>query len=474
MTDAVQTKALGDITTSPLWVDIRDVMTAKKTTARWSYKAMFHTEKEDIAVGPLLHWEENRDYGGNIGASSHISFQLGLGDYEYRLYPYREHLEMSVRTIALDDTGKEKEDGSVIQRFKVIFHPDKNPIITANKDGLQDATTLNSVQTVTVLLELQDRALEPLRRKMVTGASTFREVTVERLIRAVLVAGGQQLIIDGKPAVDGIEFDTPDNSELQSEIIVPHGTLLSNLPTWCQEKGCGVYSTGIGTFFQRYDNKNLWFVYPLYRFKKFDTAKKKLVIFSVPDGKLNGLDKTYKVEGDTLKILSVNGSEIKDEAGNSELSTGFGFRMVNAKAVMSKPVEMIKGVANFARHRIMTEVGHMARKDGMQFAPVVKPSANNFHEFSKVLPSHSIHVTAIWENADPNLLFPGMAIKYIYQAHGKYVELKGCLTGVFINRSLQGRPGTATIYTTHVTLGMILESKEEQYDLPTHLPPGSF
>lgn len=461
------------IESTPLWADIREIFSAKKSVSKWVFKAIIHTEKADIPVRQIIQWPENRDYYLNIGTSSHIYFDMGLGDYKYFLYPFREHLEVSIKSIPLDDKGAELTDGVVVQRYKALFPPEKNPVVTAGKDALHDAKSLNMSQMVDVVLELQERALEPLRRKMTSD--TFRGVTVERVIRAVLFNESQKLLIDGKPAADGIELDTPDNTEEQSDILIPDGTLISNFPTWCQEKGCGVYATSIGTFFQRFNDKNLWFVYPIYRFNKFDTAKKKLVIFNIPQGRYDGADKSYKVEGDVVKIVSSNGSNIKDEAGNSELNKGFGFRMVNAKAIMSKPVDIENGVATFNRAQTVTEVGHKARKDELQYAPVVKPSANNFHEYSKIFPSHSIHLQCQWENADPKYLFPGMAVKYIYFSHGKYVELKGCLTGVFINRSLQGRNGTGTIYTTHITLGLTLESKEETYELPPSAPtPASF
>lgn len=457
------------IENSPLWADVRDIFASKKSISRWEYRAILHTEKADVPVRKILHWEENRDYYANVGASSHIKFDMGLGDYEFFLYPFRSHLEVTVKIIPIADSGSEIIEEAIVQRFKAIFPPDKNPIVIAGKDGMHDARGLNQAQFVDVLLELQDRALEPLRRKMTSDS--FRELSVERLIRSLMYCESRNILVDGKPAIDGVEMDTPDNDEIQSEIVIPDGTLLSNLPTWCQEKGAGVYSTAIGTFFQRYDGRNLWFIFPIYRFTKFDTAKKKLIIFNVPNGRYNGTDKSYKVEGNVIKIVSTNGSEIKDEAGNSELNKGFGFRMVNAKSVMRKPVKVIKGVATYSRSQTVMEVGYQDRKDGLHYAPVTKPTGNPFAEYSKILPSHSIHLTAIWENADPTLLFPGMAIKYVYLMHGKYVELRGCLTGVFINRTLQGRAGTASVYTTHATLGMILESKDEVYDLPT--PPST-
>lgn len=452
----------GNIEASPLWVDVRDIMEAKKNPTRWVFKSILHTEKEDVDLMQVMHWEENRDYAGNVGTSSHVSFNMGLGDYEYSLYPYKDHMEITMKSIPLDDKGNELKDKVTSQRFKAIFHPDKNPIVVSGKDSLQDKQTLNRAQMVTCLLELQDRPLEPLRRKMTGG--TFRGITVDRLIKAALMHAGNQILVDGKPSVDGIEMDDPDNEDVQSEIVVPQGTLVSNLPTWCQEKGCGVYNSGMGTYFQRFEDKNLWFVFPFFRFNKFDTAKKKLVIFNVPNGRLNGIDKTYKVEGDVLKIISVNGSQLQDDNLNPELNRGFGFRMLNAKSVMTKPVLLNKdGEASFARNRIMTEVGHKGRKDTMQYAPVVKPTGNNFQHFSNILSSHSNFVDVMWENADPSFLFPGMAVKYVYVAHGKYVEKKGCLVGVFINRNLQGKPGTASVYTVHAQLGISLESKEETF-----------
>lgn len=462
----------GSIQATPLWSDIKDIVSSANNVTKWTYKAMFHTVKEDIAIGQLIHWEENRDYAGMVGSSGHISFNLGLGDYQYRLYPNRSHMEISIKTIGLNNDGTEKDGLTDVQRFKVIFHPDKNPVLTAGKDALQTIESLNLTQMVKVTLEIQDRALEPLRRRTVGGV--YRNVTTEQLIRGLMVGVSQQLEVEGKPVVDGIELDTPDNTAIQQEVLIPQGTLLSNLPTWCQEKGEGVYNTAIGTFFQRYDKKNLWFVFPLYQFKRFDKKKKKLIIYNVPPGRLNGVDKTYKIDGDLIKIISVNGAVIRDEAGNQELNSGFGFRLAHAGAMMSKPVKIENGKAIFERHKLMTEVGHQARGDGMHYAPVIKPGSNPFHEFSKILPSHSNHTTIQWENADPNLIYPGMPCMYVFMDHGKYVEQKGTVTGLFVNRNLQGRDGTGKVYNTHVTLGLTLDNYDTTPPLPKSIPFGDF
>lgn len=457
---------------TPIWEDIKDVMSGEEKTVRWTYKAMYHTEDEDVPIGQLLHWEENRDYAAMVGSSGHVSFNLGMGDYQYRFYPFRSHMELSIKKVELKEDGSEKEEEIDLQRFKVIFHPDKNPVPSGTKDSLYDANTLNNAQLVKVHLEIQDRALEPLRRTMVGGV--FRQITMQRLIKGLMVGISKRLEVEGKPIVDGIEFEEPDNQEVQPEVIVPQGTLLSNLPTWCQEKSTGVYSTGIGTYFQRYDKKNLWFVFPFYKFKRYDTSKKKLLIYNVPSGRLNGVDRTYKVEGDILKIISTNGTNIQDDASNSELNEGSGFRLAHPKSVMSKPVVIKDGKAIYDRSKLMTEVGYKARDDGLNYAPFIKPGSNVFHQYSKAFFARTSHVTLGWENADPDLLYPGMPCKYTFMDHGTYVELKGTLTGVFVNRMLQGKDGTGKIYLTHVTLGIVLESYKQEYKLPEVMPYGEF
>ena len=457
---------------TPIWEDVKDITSAKGKTTRWTFKAMFHTEEEDVPIGKLIHWEESRDYAGMVGSSGHVSFNIGAGDYQYRLYPNRSHMEFTIKKVELNDDGTEKDVEIDVQRFKAVFHPDKNPVPSGNKDTLYDANTLNTMDIVKVHLEIQDRALEPLRKTMVSG--TYREVTMAKLIKGLMVGISKRLEVEGKPIVDGLEFEEPDNQAVQSEIVIPQGTLLPNLPTWCQEKSAGVYGTAIGTYFQRYDKKNLWFVFPFYKFKRYDSSKKKLMIYNVPSGKLNSVDKTYKVEGDLVKIISVNGTSIKDDAKNTELNKGVGFRMAHPKSIMSKPVEIKDGKAQYKRTKLLTEVAYKAREDGLNFAPFIKPGSNPFHQFSQAFPSRSQNITLAWENADPDLLYPGMPCKYMFMDHGKYVELKGTLTGVFVNRNLQGKDGTATVYTVHCTLNIVVEYYQQELPIPKVESYGDF
>ena len=122
----------------------------------------------------------------------------------------------------------------------------------------------------------------------------------------------------------------------------------------------------------------------------------------------------------------------------------------------------------------MTEVGYKDREDGLNYAPYIKPGTNPFNMFSRAFFSRSQHITLGWENADPDLLYPGMPCKYVFMDHGKYIELKGTLTGVQVNRMLQGNAGTGKQYIVHATLGIVVEPYNQSFELPKIKPHGSF
>ena len=331
---------------------------------------------------------------------------------------------------------------------------------------------MNQQALVDVSLQLEDRSLEPLRIKTVYGV--FRSVSMKQLIFNLLMGESVKVLVDGKPCVDGIDVVDPDNTALNEEMMVPQGTLIASLPTYLQERGKGVYKGGMGTFLQTYKGKKLWFVYPLYDLNRFNKGKDRLVIYAVPEGRLDGIDRTYKSESNALYIVATGKKVYHDTGRVNEINEGFGFRMIDANAMMKKPVVIEDGKVLGSRGQLNFEVGSTARKDGMHYAPVLPASANPFKEYSKGLQRQCAQVDIVWENALPELIRPGMPCKYVFMDKGQYIEKYGTVLGVYALTKLQGKTLSGSEYRTSCHLSLMMEMHTLQPDLPTALPSGDF
>jgi hypothetical protein len=245
----------------------------------------------------------------------------------------------------------------------------------------------------------------------------------------------------------------------------------------------GVYSTGIGTFFQLYKEKRLWFVYPLFNTKRFDETKDdKLIVYALPPDQFQGADRTYMKDGAITKIIATGARKYKDSADVDFMNIGSGFRMADARSFMKKPVVMTAEGPKAVRTQLNHESVIESREDGLNYAPVSKRGASNnpYAQYSKFAGAQLARVDVVWENSNPELLYPGMPVKYIFLDNNKPVELKGTLVFSHTVTALQTSSGiNSNIYKNITTLVLLvdqitIEQKFESRKLPVRPTTGVF
>ena len=460
-------KESGSFESSPMWADVKDILEKSGTKTVYDYKGILHTEKEDIPVWDMNSIEMLRDYLNDIGEAVRVLFKVGLGDYVKRIYPYRHNLEFSIKRTPLKEagSGKEKNKNILSTRYKAIFDTSKNPQVGVSELETHDHHSLNTADIAEVYLELVDRSLEPLRIKTVGGV--FQNVKMEDTIRALLGAESEKVLVDGKPSIDGVDLVPPDNKEIVSHVVIPHGTKVSMVPTILQNQVGGVYSRGLGTYFQTYEGKKLWFVYPTYDTERFNQKGRKIVFYAVPQERFPHLDRTWHQDGDLIRVLVTAQRKYSDSAELAMMNEGSGYRMADAKAFMKKPVVLSETGPQANRAKVNHEVVIKQRADGLNYAPVSQdgPSINAFLQRSKVLARSLAQLDFVWENSDPQLIFPGMPCKYNYLSQGKVVSLKGTI--LFVHSfSARVEKYEASAYRVITRITIACEAQTKVPDLP--------
>jgi hypothetical protein len=463
---------------SSMWADVRDIFGSGKKGIKHELRGMLHTEKEDVPVLKIMVTDLVRDYHNNIADHLVLQFKMPLGEYISRLYPFRTNLEFSIKTIVLEETGGSQASQSKIQlqRYKAVFLINENPHLAGSDYEQQDTETMNKSAIIDVKLELHHRSLEPLRIKTVSGGS-YRKATAKQLIHNLLAGESQKILVDGNPAIDGIDIIDPDNTEPRDHTVFPSGTLITTIPTFLQERMGGVYNSGIGTFLQVYGGKTLWFVYPLYNTTRFDTCKDgKLIIYSLPEDKFPSLDRTYNLDGNILSILATGAKKYKDTADIDYMNKGSGFRMMDASSLMKKPVVATEDGPKAVRTRLNYEVAAETRADGLNYAPMrnTGSSTNPFMQYSLINSRRLAQVDITWDNCDPSLVYPGMPVKYVFLDNGEVVELKGTVIFIHALTVLQGNGINGNVYRTKMAITILVEEKKSSRAIQKKTVEGTF
>ena len=448
----------GRIELTPLYQDIKSVIEAPDKGRNIRLEATIHTEKEDFRPLKVLMLQNQRDYYKQTGESFHLIVLMAMGDYTWRLLPFRDHLEISLKTLYQHKNGDlSATDPTREIRFKALIDTEKaNPYAGGDTVSNMEIESLNiSSPPLEVTFELVDRCEEVLRLLQIDG--TFPNVTMEQMLHGVFTHKANKTKVDGKAILQVTDVYPPDNKKTYPDLIIPSGTLLRDLPGYLQEKSKGVYTAGIGGFFQRYHGEPAWFVYPLFRLERFDEDCEKLVIYSAPQEKFPSLDQTYRKEGKVTYVVSTGVRKIIDDSRNPELNNGTGFRMSNAESMMLKPLEVKEEGLNANRNRLNWEASDGGRKDQLSVAPVRNSSANPYTEYSRVVSKNFSLVTLAWENSDPDVVYPGMPCKYVYMDKGKYTETKGIIVKCNSVTQIQGNPMMDTPHRTMTNLQILIE-----------------
>ena len=459
-----------------LWSDIKRILKESNIKNNIEIRAKLHTEKKDINIFKVIALDIGRDYGKNFSDEVMLHCIMPLGDYSRILYANRQNFEITIKFLALTSYSNETSGLIFTERYRGIFLPEMNPNISGTDMDKLDIDTLNLGQMVDVKVQLIDRSTEPLKIKFTSGV--FKDVTRKEVIYNVLAGESASILLDGKPCIDAIDIVEPDNKAIAKHILIPDGTEITSLPTYIQTNKGGVYSTSIGTYLQRFNKKRTWFVYPLYNTNRFNEDVDKAIFYAVPENKMPEVENTYIKEGRVLKVIITGDRDYNDNAQNSLLNVGSGFRMADANAFMKKPVEITEKGPIGKRANLMYEATAGEKADGLNFAPITKNSisANPYINYSLISSLKVSSLTITWENGDEDLIYPGMPCKYVFLKNGVRTELKGSILFVHSSYSLRGSIGTGMAYNNKIAVGIVTEEYKaiEGQDNVTNTDLGKF
>jgi hypothetical protein len=449
-----------EIEQMPVWLDIRKIFEDDPKGTRFEYKAILHTKDKDFDIVKIVSIDIIRDYVGNIGDEIFIEFTVPLGAYMFDVYPYRNNIEMSLIRRLLDEAGDNQTTNAALEteRYKAIFLTKANKQVSGSEYDTVDRESLDIIELVTVKLQLINSALESLRIRTVGGV--FRRAKYKDVISGILGGESAKIQVNGKPAIDGVQIAEPDNSDEHRHVIIPHGTLVTGVPTMLQDNEKGVYTGAIGTYLQTYDKKRLWFVYPLYNPKRFSQTIKKAIFYAVPKTRFPIVERTYRKEGDILYVATTGNKAYSDDGEAGFIESGVGFRMADARSFMGKPVNMTEDGPVGIRNRINHEVATKERPDKLNYSPVKEISANPFKQYSQIMKRAGARIDITWDNAAFWELYPGMPCKYVYLEDNVIRECHAIVSYVHTYIHLDGQGGTAKAHRTVSKIVLFAERLE--------------
>lgn len=420
--------------TSPIKAGIDRIINSPWKATVFDYQAILHTSKTDLRLMKLTTITVERDTTHNLGEAITLVAYVGLGEYIYDIIDNFMNLEVSLYRYPLSyGLTNDRNQRFLVERYKAILDFQVNKDLRKSDYRRLDKFDLDSRDIVKIILTLQDRSLEAVLVDELSGS--FRNVTRESLLTSALTTRAKAFKSSGKQAIDAVDIFPCSNKETIEQLLIPIGVRTLDLPTYIHKHYGGLYPGGVGTFIQRYQNKKTLFVYPLYHREKIGQNDKVLMLFKLPPDRLPAVDVSFRVDGSVISAV------VREESvqANDNSYAPDGFRSVDPISLTAKPATISKTGVIADPSRLLNDVVHRKREDGVYQSRVVKGglSENPMVASESIMQGSMQRFDVIWDRSDYQLLLPGMRVIY------HYLDLKGKLTKV-----------TGVLLYTHTLIGL--------------------
>lgn len=433
----------------------------------WYYEAYIQTEKGEIGIDKVLTIDITKDYEKGFTDNMVLEVSMFKKAYIESLYPIKDNFKIILKQTQVT----EKENGMRILQPKIEKRLYKgilvDPIDYGNNSKQSNTAFSNDdkknwdKELINVKIQLYDLAAEQVMK--MTFGQIVHGIPGE-ICRDMLTKAYEYVEVDKSLKIKGVSLITPDNQKRYDDIIIPHGTKLIDLPRYIQDKWYGIYNYGIGSYL----HKGIWYLYPLYNYKRFDQEEIRATIHVIPKGFLMDSKRTYHVNRGHVTILCGGGVESKDNSNVKTINQGDGMTYYDKTKLSNEIIEKKESGLYLNAGKAKKQIVQSKRDDQMNYAPTVpdRVSTSLAQVMSQVSQRNGVAMTFAWEYGHPLLLVPGMPVRIVYYKDDKRYEVDGVLLHQMSTTQLAGNLAQKRHNTTVVMVVMVdqasLKQKEQK------------
>lgn len=315
----------------------------------------------------------------------------------------------------------------VTQKYRATPKGDANPQMEGNSVKLANMDAKDFLNIVEVEFQLMEPGYAILKNRIITDKHLMS--TVRDALQYQLIKFGKELQLIGADAWRGVDIEEPvDNTRIFPVIDISPPIPLKDLGQWLQDNDqFGFYSKGFGMYYR----KGMWYIFPLFKMGRYETARKVLNIYRIPQDVIPTLEVTHFTEGKVTTILSTGEAKHLDGSDIVKQNKGTGKRIVSPDAVMGETGGYYnKGVHLSTRADTLSEYKTSNRGSGEDAAPFsAEPTNNLAKHLSANAFTEGNTETIQWMNSDHSKLEPGMPVRFFFLTGDVLSYKEGTLLG---------------------------------------------
>lgn len=426
--------------------------------AHYLWVCEIHTPVDTFEVYRLLSIDIDRDYVDAYSDNVRIEVAIPNGQYTHRILPYRNNITVTLQKRPIGELTEEEDMEASVSRFRMraVLDEESNPLAEGNLEYSTKEETADHMGIVEVSFQLLDLAIEQLRLK--TTGTIVRDAVPGEALQALLSRMSKSIKVPEDAAVKGVDLVEPDNQNIRQHVVIPQGTKVINLPGYIQRYAGGIYNKGMGYYLQQ----GIWYLYPQFALDRFDKTGRTLTVITLPTNRYPTLDRTYRSEGGKVIVLSTAKVTFHDDSEVLQLNQGNGVRYVDSSRVLESTVEVSKNKALIRKEDRAAEYLLQERADGQNtaFFSEERITDNHAYQASLLARRAGTHVEVNWENSNPDLIYPGMPVRYHYYEEDVVRTLNGIVIRAYSYIASAGQGIGSRRHRSITNLVLFLEKPE--------------
>lgn len=397
---------------STLMEDVKAIAYGGVTPVHYRYVLLFILDGKEYPAFKLKELNIDRDYTGALTDLVMAEIEIEEEVYLRHLYPNRDRLMARVTKSPVtspDDPENDNFDGVSISLWRPVIQATADETLETNHPVSSDPTTQGQRGFRTLVVQLIHPAGEYVRRKWLGG--TFHKVTSGDLLKGLLTHTAGSQVIEEPYRVKGVDMVPPDITEVRETVVLPHGTAVKGLHKTLQFDQGGIYQTGISSYIQG----DRWYIFPPYHLERFSKEPRSLTLVNLPPNQAPMIERTYKLkDGAVLALLTDTTHEI-DDTESQELNHGNGLVYLKASNVMDGFIKTEDNKTSIKRTQNTRQYGLRERRSQGNYQTLSEEriTNNDAAQASKLARRNGRHLVTTWQNANPDILYPGMPVRLL-------------------------------------------------------------
>jgi len=397
---------------STLMAEVQAIIEDGSNPVHNRYRLTFLLDGLEYPANKLKELNIDRDYTAALADLAMAEVEVEEEIYLRYLYPNRERLMARLSkapTIAPDDPEVDSLGGTLITLWRPVLQASADETLETNHPISSDPATQGQRGFRTLVVQLIHPAADHVRRKSLGGV--FNRVSAGDLLKGLLTHTAASQVIEEPYRVKGVDMVPPDTKGPRETIVLPHGTPVTSLHKTLQRDQGGIYQTGIASYIQN----DRWYVYPPFHLDRFDREPRTLTLINLPPNQAPMIENTYRIKDNAVIALLTDQTREIDDTEDQELNQGNGVVYLKASKVMEGIIATKGNRTTTQRDQNIRQYGLRERqtRENYQVISPERITDNDAVQASRLARRNGRHMLATWHNANPDVLYPGMPVRFL-------------------------------------------------------------